>query len=58
VAEYDLITGYWITSMMEDLEEKLQAEMKPGSKVISNYFTFPNWIPSKQEGSVYVYHRN
>lgn len=55
VSQYDLITGYWITSMMESLEEKLLAEMKSGSRVISNYFTFPNWKPQKKDGSIYVY---
>ncbi|MCL5090535.1 MAG: hypothetical protein M1514_00850, partial [Patescibacteria group bacterium] len=55
LSDYDLITGYWITSFMEPLEKKLQSELKPGARVVSNYFTFPNWKPEGEKGSVYVY---
>lgn len=53
--DFDVITGYWITSIMGKLEEKLQQELKPGSIVVSNYFTFPNWPHVQKQGSIYVY---
>lgn len=52
-SKYDLLTIYGITHIMKDMEKKLQKELKPGTKVVSNYFTFPNWKPQKNlEGAV------
>jgi len=36
-------------------EAKLKAELKPGSRVISNNFQFKNWKPTKQDGEVFLY---
>ncbi len=52
---YDVITIYGITSIMDRLEQKLRKELKPGARVISNYFTFPNWQPVERQGEIYVY---
>lgn len=52
---YDLVIIYGITGIMGRLEEKLRKELKPGAKVISNYFTFPTWQPFAQKGDVYLY---
>jgi hypothetical protein len=30
-------------------------EAKAGVRVVSNYFTFPNWQPVKVEENVYLY---
>lgn len=57
LSQYDTITLYGITSIMEKLEKKLKAELKPGAKVVSNVFTFPNWQPSLRDGQVYLYKR-
>ncbi len=52
-SKYDLLTIYGITYIMKDMEKKLQRELKSGTKVVSNYFTFPTWKPRKNlEGAI------
>jgi len=55
LSPYSVIFLYGITYMMPGLEKKIQAELKPGSRVVSNFFTFPNWKPIKNEGKINVY---
>jgi hypothetical protein len=55
--DYDVITLFGMTYIMKDLEKKLMREVKPGAKVICNSFPFPNWKPTKKEGSVYLYEK-
>lgn len=43
LGEYDVISVYGITYIMEGLEKKLRAELRPGTIVVSNYFQFPTW---------------
>lgn len=57
LSDYDAITVYLMPPMMVALEKKLLAELKPGARVISNSFPFPNWKPIAQEGHVYVYEK-
>jgi ribosomal protein L11 methylase PrmA len=54
LSEYQIVTVFGITSIMKDLEAKLKAELKPGSRVVSNIFQFPNWEGEKTD-SVFVY---
>jgi hypothetical protein len=55
LSEYDLLLVYCPTHVMDQLEPKLKAELKPGARVISNYFTFPTWQPVRVENEVRVY---
>ncbi len=55
VGEADIVTIYFIYPKMIQLRDKLRREMKPGSKIISNKFTFPDWIPEANDGKVYLY---
>lgn len=55
LSSYDLVTVYGIGYIMADLEKKLKAELKPGSKVISVYFKLPNQKPEKTLSEVYLY---
>lgn len=55
LSQYDVITVYGITYIMEALEKKLRKELKPGAIVISNYFEFPTWKPSKVVRNIRVY---
>ncbi|MBX4191374.1 MAG: 50S ribosomal protein L11 methyltransferase [Candidatus Doudnabacteria bacterium] len=48
--QYDVVTVFGITGIMERLESKLLTELKPGSRVVSNIFKFPNWEGKKMEG--------
>lgn len=55
--QFEIVTIYGITGIMKRLENKLKKELKPGTKVISNFFTFPNWKPVKIQGDIYLYMR-
>lgn len=46
---------YGITHEMEKIEQKLQKELKPGSKVISYTFVFPHLKPTKTLSKITVY---
>lgn len=52
---FEVVTLYGISTMMARLEKKLDSELKIGSKVVSNYFRFPNWKPSLEKDKVLVY---
>jgi len=54
-SEFDIVTVFGIGYMMKKLEVKLKKELKPNSKVVSNYFVFPNWPYSKKEDNVLLY---
>lgn len=55
LSPYDIITIYGMSSIMRQLQEKLQKELKPGSKVLSSIFHFPDWTPENQKNNVYLY---
>lgn len=52
---YNVVFFYGTTYVMKKLELKLQSELKSGSRVVSNYFQFPNWQPKKEENGVRLY---
>ena len=54
-SRFDVVTIYGISYIMDKLEVKLKRELKPGTRVVSNYFTFKFWPPFKEKDSVYLY---
>lgn len=56
-AKYDLVFLYGTSYIMKKLETKLLRELKPGAKIISNYFQFPNWQPIKNKNQIRVYQK-
>lgn len=54
---FDIVSIYGIDYIMSDLEKKLHQELKPGSKVLANAFTFPRWKPVKKDDPVYLYEK-
>jgi hypothetical protein len=42
-------------SILGRLEKKLENEMRPGTKVISNIFRFPHWKVKKSKNFVNLY---
>lgn len=52
---YNYVTVWGIPHMMKPLEKKLLLELKPGAKVVSNHFRFPNWKYEKKENDIYLY---
>lgn len=53
--DYNAVTIYGISHIMGRLERKLMSELKPGSKIVTNYFKFPKLKPSKIENKVACY---
>lgn len=51
----DVLTLFFIREKMPRLKEKVRREMKPGSRIVSNIFTFPDWPYEKKDGTVYLY---
>ena len=43
LADADIIFCFLVDSVMPRVEKKLKAELKPGAKVVSYGFFFPNW---------------
>lgn len=52
---FDIVVVFGITHIMPKLEKKLLKELKPGARVYSVVFKFPNWKPSWEEGGLYEY---
>lgn len=55
LSSFDAITVYGIPYMMKPLKDKIQKEMKPGSRIISNAFRFPEWQPETTHEGIYLY---
>lgn len=55
LSEYDIVLLYMTASIMEKLEKKLLAELKPGARVVSQRFQFPNWKAEKKLGDCFLY---
>lgn len=54
-APFDVLTLYGITYIMKELEDKMHRELAPGSRVLSNYFTFPGWKVTEKNDRVCLY---
>jgi precorrin-6B methylase 2 len=55
LAPFDAIFVYGIPYIMHGLREKLERELRPGAKVVSNIFPFPGWKPAAQDEHKKVY---
>ncbi len=55
VADADVVIIFFIKDKMPLLKQKLQQEMKPGSRIISHIFTFPDWQYQKKDATIYTY---
>jgi len=51
MSKYDNVVIFGVEQMMEQLEEKLEKEMKEGSTVVACRFQFPSWKPVDEVGS-------
>ena len=57
LSSYDYITLYGTFHIMGKLEKKLLRELKPGAKVVSNHFRFPNWKEKRMKNDVWLYEK-
>ena len=55
LSSFDIVVIYGMTSIMTQLEKKLRTELKPGSRVLSAIFHFPNWAPTAEKDNVSLY---
>ena len=45
ISAADVVTIYMVPIYMQKLKEKVQAEMKPGSRILAAVHPFPDWAP-------------
>lgn len=55
LSKYSINFAYPMPDIMAKLEEKLQKELLPGSKVLLNYYPFPNWKETMHKNHIYFY---
>lgn len=53
----DIIVLFGVRKIMARLEKKLDKELKPGAKIISFGFSFPNWQIVKKEQATFLYEK-
>lgn len=62
IFQADVIMTYLLSDANQKLEKKIMTEAKPGARVISYAFKYPNWGHTHKEragaGNIYVYHKN
>lgn len=51
----NILTLFFIAPKMDKLHAKIQREMRPGSRVVSYGFKFPNWQPIEKRDKIYLY---
>ena len=60
-SDADVVCLYLLPETNQKIEDKLKKELKPGTRVVSVAFTFPNWKPEKIDprgtiyGPIYLY---
>lgn len=55
LSEFNIVNVYGVTHIMKRLGKKLDKELTPGSKVVSNIFPIPGWQEAKKVSGVYLY---
>ncbi len=55
ISNVDVMTIYMVPQYMGKLKAKVQAEMKPGSRIVAAVYPFPDWEPVKQDGNTYLF---
>lgn len=57
LSSFQAITLFGMPHMMKKLQDKLARELKPGTRVISHQFRFPDWpiVQSQPEFKLYLY---
>ena len=58
LSSFDAVVVYGIPYIMPRLEEKLRRELRPGARVVSNSFPFPNWQPAAVHKQIYLYRQS
>lgn len=57
LSSYDIVTLFGVRKIMGRLQEKMDKELKPGAKIISFGFSFPDWQLIKKEKATFLYEK-
>lgn len=57
LSKYSIVCCYPMPAIMGRLEKKLKEELKPGSRVLLNYFPFLHWKEKAIKDNIYLYIR-
>jgi SAM-dependent methyltransferase len=55
IRDADVVFVYLLPIRLDRLQQKLLAELKPGTLVVSNSFIFKNWPVTAQDSQAHVY---
>jgi SAM-dependent methyltransferase len=55
VGEADVVTLFFVHPYMARMEQFLRAKLRPGARVVSYGFRFPNWQPVRSEHGSHLY---
>ena len=55
LSDINILTLFFIAPKMDRLHKKIINEMKPGSRVVSYGFKFPNWQYTEKRDKIYLY---
>lgn len=55
LSKYTILTVYGMPDIMKKLEVKLREELQPGSRILLNYYPFPDWKYETMKNNVYLY---
>ncbi len=57
LSKYQVVMVYGTSYIMPKLQNKAKQELLKGGRIISNFFTFPEWQPTKTDGDIYRYEK-
>lgn len=57
LSPFHIVCCYPMPPIMKELEKKLMDELKPGSRVLLNYFPFEHWKETIKKDNVFLYIR-
>lgn len=55
LSEYDIVCAYPMPTIMGRLENKLKNELKPGTRILLNYFPFKHWKEKRVKDNIFLY---
>lgn len=55
ISQVDVLMLFCIKDKMSKMQNKIEKEMKPGSRILSNIFSFNHWEPKHEENGIRLY---
>ncbi len=56
-SQFSIICCYPMPTIMGRLEKKLMTELKPGARVLLNYFPFTHWKEKARKDNIFLYEK-